>query len=231
MNEAKWLAATEPHDLLLHLESLYWTRTRAGRRKLRLFGCACCRRHWRLLDECGRRWLEMAEEVAAGLRRVPGRKEVVLPFHPGSTSGQADRQAKTAAFYALTGNAKVASNSVAWIGQWVVGSEELQRGDRSGVRYAAEEREQARLVREIAGNPFRPVALPRACRTPVVRQLAQAAYDERQLPGGELDPQRLAVLADALEESGADAALLDHLRGPGPHVRGCFALDTCLGLA
>jgi len=27
----------------------------------------------------------------------------------------------------------------------------------------------------------------------------------------------------------ADAALLDHLRGPGPHVRGCWALDLLLG--
>jgi hypothetical protein len=35
---------------------------------------------------------------------------------------------------------------------------------------------------------------------------------------------------DALEDAGvADAALLAHLRGPGPHVRGCFALDLLLG--
>jgi hypothetical protein len=33
------------------------------------------------------------------------------------------------------------------------------------------------------------------------------------------------VLADALEEAGADAALLDHLRGPAPHVRGCHVVD------
>jgi hypothetical protein len=45
-----------------------------------------------------------------------------------------------------------------------------------------------------------------------------------------LDRVRLAVLADALEEAGcADANLLGHLRGPGPHVRGCFALDLLLG--
>jgi hypothetical protein len=41
---------------------------------------------------------------------------------------------------------------------------------------------------------------------------------------------RLAVLADALEEAGcADALLLAHLRSPGPHVRGCFALDAVRG--
>ena len=36
--------------------------------------------------------------------------------------------------------------------------------------------------------------------------------------------------ADALEEAGCDdAAILDHLRSPGPHVRGCWALDMLLG--
>ena len=46
----------------------------------------------------------------------------------------------------------------------------------------------------------------------------------------DLDPDRLAVLADALEEAGCDNAdLLSHLRGPGPHVRGCWALDLLLG--
>src|SRR5262249_2865626 len=80
--------------------------------------------------------------------------------------------------------------------------------------------------------------------TSTVLALAQAAYDERQLvfmeslkreettmqDSGTLDPDRLAVLADALEEAGClSADLLAHLRGPGPHVRGCFALDLILG--
>ena len=60
--------------------------------------------------------------------------------------------------------------------------------------------------------------------------LARAAYEERHLPGGELDPHRLGVLADALEEDGAPAELVAHLRGPGPHVRGCHVVDLCLGL-
>jgi hypothetical protein len=38
------------------------------------------------------------------------------------------------------------------------------------------------------------------------------------------------LLADALEEAGCDATeLLTHLRRPGPHARGCWALDTLLG--
>ena len=40
---------------------------------------------------------------------------------------------------------------------------------------------------------------------------------------------RLAVLADALEESGCtEQAILDHLRGPGSHCRGCWAVDLVL---
>jgi hypothetical protein len=41
---------------------------------------------------------------------------------------------------------------------------------------------------------------------------------------------RLPVLADALEEAGCtDADILSHLRGPGPHVRGCWVVDLLLG--
>jgi hypothetical protein len=44
-----------------------------------------------------------------------------------------------------------------------------------------------------------------------------------------LDAVRLATLADALEGAGCtDATVLDHLRGPGPHARGCFALGLVL---
>ena len=61
-------------------------------------------------------------------------------------------------------------------------------------------------------------------------RLAQAAYDERHMPEGTLDKVWLAVLGDALEEAGcSDADILNHLRGPGPHVRGCWVIDLCLG--
>jgi hypothetical protein len=52
---------------------------------------------------------------------------------------------------------------------------------------------------------------------------------DRILPTGELDPVRLAVLADALEEAGAGGEVVEHLRGPGPHVRGCFVIDALTG--
>src|SRR5262245_45027216 len=86
------------------------------------------------------------------------------------------------------------------------------------------------LLRDIFGNPFHPVIRNPTWLMPSIVSLAQAAYEERSLPSGHLDPDRLAVLADALEEAGCtDPALLGHLRGPGSHVRGCWAVDLVLG--
>jgi hypothetical protein len=64
----------------------------------------------------------------------------------------------------------------------------------------------------------------------IVVRLTQAAYEQRSLPDGRLDASRLAVLADALEEAGCDEQdVLGHLRGPGPHVRGCWCVDLLTG--
>jgi hypothetical protein len=98
---------------------------------------------------------------------------------------------------------------------------------------ASERRCQAELLRCIFGNPVRPVAADPAWRAwhgGAIPKLAQAVYQERDVPSGHLDAARLAVLADMLEEAGcSDPQLLGHLRGPGPHLRGCFALDLQLG--
>lgn len=84
-------------------------------------------------------------------------------------------------------------------------------------------------LRCIFGNPFRRAPLGPDRLSPTITALARAAYDECFLPSGELDPTRLGVLADALEEAGwTEEALLEHLRDPGPHVRGCWAVDLVL---
>jgi hypothetical protein len=93
---------------------------------------------------------------------------------------------------------------------------------------------QGRLLHDLFGPlPFRAVAAQPAWvawNGGAVVKMAQAAYDQRALPSGELDPARLAVLADALEEAGCTLKeILDHLRGPGPHVRGCWSVDVLLG--
>jgi hypothetical protein len=91
----------------------------------------------------------------------------------------------------------------------------------------------AYLLRDILGKPFRSVSLNPAWlawNDGTVVKLAEAIYQERELPSGHLDLTRLAVLADALEDAGCtDPAILDHCRQPGEHVRGCWVVDLLLG--
>ncbi len=61
-------------------------------------------------------------------------------------------------------------------------------------------------------------------------QLAQAAYNDREMLHGFL--KGVPLLADALEDAGCtEPSILQHLRGAGPHVRGCWAVDLVLGKA
>lgn len=88
---------------------------------------------------------------------------------------------------------------------------------------AAQERKyQCALARCVYGNPFRRVFVYPAClrwNDRTVARIAQAIYADQ-------DFGLMPILADALEESGcSDAEILKHLRGPGPHIRGCYALD------
>jgi hypothetical protein len=81
----------------------------------------------------------------------------------------------------------------------------------------------AALVREVFGNPFRPVQFCPSCLTSDVLALAGTLYEERAF-------DRLPILADALEDAGcSDAIVLDHCRNPGLHVRGCWVVDKILG--
>jgi hypothetical protein len=85
-----------------------------------------------------------------------------------------------------------------------------------------ERRAQADLLRDIFGNPFRPVTFNPAWRSVAAVKLAQAIYQERAF-------DRLPILADALEEAGCtDAEILTHCRGGGEHVRGCWLVDLVL---
>jgi hypothetical protein len=80
----------------------------------------------------------------------------------------------------------------------------------------------AQVVRDVMGNPFRPASLRRSW----LRNNGGAAAHLAAAITAEGRHDEMPILADALEDAGcADLALLDHCRGPGPHVRGCWALD------
>jgi hypothetical protein len=88
---------------------------------------------------------------------------------------------------------------------------------------AAERAGCAALVRDIFGNPFRPVVFPPEWRTSDVRLLAKGIYEERAF-------DRMPILADALQDAGCDdEEVLAHCRDEGPHVRGCWVVDLVLG--
>ena len=83
---------------------------------------------------------------------------------------------------------------------------------------------QIAYLRDIFGNPFRPVALNPAWLTSDVLALARGIYDERAF-------ERMPILADALQDAGCDNAdILTHCRDAKQvHVRGCWVLDLLLG--
>jgi hypothetical protein len=59
---------------------------------------------------------------------------------------------------------------------------------------------------------------------------APAGHDGHVLPAGTLDNIRLFALADTVEEAGcSDMELLNRLRRPGLHPRGCWAVGLILG--
>jgi hypothetical protein len=215
MTEQEWLESPNPGQLLEYMAG------RVSARKVRLVLCGCLRspKVWaQLTAPASRRAVEVAEAFADGAATL-------------QELGLARKRANTAALrlviwqpLSLFGHAPYLANNVC-----------LQDGNLLPVasRLSArlgQLRPPAGLIRDVLGNPFRPPTNPpAACLVPSL-SIAQAAYDERALPAGTLDPVRLQILADALEDAGCtDANLLGHLRGPGPHVRGCWALDLILG--
>jgi hypothetical protein len=87
------------------------------------------------------------------------------------------------------------------------------------------------FVRDVIGNTtFQPIEFDHTSLPALAVSLAQAAYNERQPGTTTLENDRLVVLADALEEAGGvPPAIIEHLRSPGPHIRGCWSLDLLLG--
>src|SRR5262249_10099384 len=67
---------------------------------------------------------------------------------------------------------------------------------------------QAALIRDIIGNPFRPVAPDLSWVPQNAAVLAQTMYDSR-------DFTLMPLLADLLEEAGCPAEVSDHCRGDG----------------
>jgi hypothetical protein len=233
MTEQQWLECTDPKPMVELLQR------KASDRKFRLFAVACCRRIWHLLpDQRCRKAVQIAEDFAEGkagiglLRKVENAGEFYY-------DNKEDVPAEGLGYFAggaifQLGQERLASDTVADAASGALACSTLDAGDRLAAEAAkhGESAAQSRLLRDIFGNPFRPPQIDAAWlawNDGTVVRLAQAAYEQRFLPSGELDLTRLAVLADALEEARChDADILSHCRHPGPHVRGCFVVDAVL---
>jgi hypothetical protein len=226
-------------------------------RKLRLFGAACCRLNWPLLTHAlSRRAVEVVEGYADGSASRDDLSEALRAawkayyiaetacLNEEATQGQVSKAA-TARWLAAellcwferdtnwrglrSYSPALASQDMVHLASYArLPGETLRGGEDPGDKAV-----QADLLRDLFGSPFRAApTLERALLDKhggLVLRLAQGAYDERRLPAGTLDPARLAVLADALEEAGAPEEVHAHLRAPEHHVRGCWAVDLLLG--
>jgi hypothetical protein len=217
VTEAQWLAGTDPAPMLEFL------RGKASSRKLRLLCVTCCHLIWpRLLDKRSRKAVAAAEQYADGLVAEQGLKAA---WDAARQAARKSRPSRRRAKYRQVSTPEWDAVSAA-------------TADDSLVEYFAPEAVQAVLeagdpeepppplcpfIRDIFGNPLRPVAADPRWLTSTAVALAQTIYGDRAF-------DRLPILADALEDAGCDDYdVLGHLRGEGPHVRGCWALDLVLG--
>jgi hypothetical protein len=241
MDETRWFAASSPLHLLAHLRSLRTARTKIGRRKLRLFACACCRRLWPGLRESQKKLIEQAERLADGLC---DRQAVMLALNEAYPFNLSSGARTVFSFVLGLFGARTPSppaertppeprvlRELLWrlthneiwtvVGAWrLAGGFELLSLRQTPVH---EERlVQADLVRCLFGNPFRPLNFDPAWRTTTAVGLARGIYDENAF-------DRLPILADALEDAGCDdAEALKHCRVEVVHARGCHVVDALL---
>lgn len=218
MDEERWLACDDPYAMLQFVGSC------VSDRKLRLFAVACVRRASELFRmRESTEALDLAERWADGSAsdaEVSLASEAMQEAYHFSDSTPAD----WAACLLLREGRAAASRVLPFAVLSVMENE-------FGViaPSPADLKKQAEILRELVANPFRsPLLAPFPLKHDHIVELAQDVYDHR-LPDGPLEPAHLVALADALEGAGCDnQEVLAHLREPGPHVRGCWALDLTL---
>jgi len=241
VTEDQWNGCTDPTKMLEFLRA-------SGiltERKARLFAAASCRKLWTLLaDDRSRNAVERAERYAD---RECGDEELSIVRAAAqvaeAVTRAAEKSAEAAIWNAVLAEVWRAAGAEAAAAEaaarttsadaWEAAQATAPAAAKAAATVADEDwntaREaelavQADLVRDIFGPlSFRPLAIDPSWLTSAVLTLAQSIYDLRSF-------DRLPELASRLEAGGCtDALLLDHLRGAGLHVRGCFALDAILG--
>jgi hypothetical protein len=205
---------------------------RTSDRKLRLFAVACCRRLAHFPGDAGAALAvaeRFADRLATDADRSAARKDAQRAAQGrgvtrAPTAPKWERRAASAVYYAAARDA----GEAAWNARQLVVESLIWWAGGYGVCDAravqeGEHRPHAELARDIFGNPFRPVAADAGWRASTVIGLARQVYEL-----GDFSP--MPVLADALQDAGCDDGdVLNHCRGDGPHVRGCWVVDLVPG--
>lgn len=245
MTEAEWLScdvalamirfiSDEKAGRKARIPTRQFSRKRLNR-KLRLFFCARCREMWAaMLDPRSRTAVEVAERFADGLLGRSALRQARLAAYdlaarPGVSS------AEHHAYWATWLDVMMLTlhEHSSWDEYLETLTHEARRNPDTNEAAAQvaqfrdslrrERATQAALLHDLLGNPFRPVRIDRRSLTEEVLALAGTIYEERAF-------NRLPDLANALSTAGcANQDLLSHLRGSGPHVRGCWVVDLLLG--
>jgi hypothetical protein len=212
-------------------EALGFLSWKAAQRKLRLFACACVRRTEKFggLDELDA--IEASEKYADGLvdkatledvfARLRKRPEAI-PYDADmalSVFGPTDMAWETRLIDLLFClgpelDVRAVATKAAAIVTERAGAESVSRRGKS------ERNQQAHLLRDIFGNPFRPTTLDPSCFNDTTRSVAKTIYEEGRFAD-------LSRLARALKKDAgcANPDLREHCRWPIRHVRGCWVVD------
>jgi hypothetical protein len=249
MTEAEWLECTDPPQMLRYIRSLRGARLRYRQpiwfadykqdlapRRIRLFLMACCQMiARRSTDPLCQEVLQLAEPFVETPPPTRLRAEICAKFGE-RVIRSLDVQLAFGAFFSPLG---LAAAGLRFTMGLKLLPKEITDQDKNAVQRAALDagaQTQCAYLRDIYGNPFRPLPPKKgkrrwleqwqiclSSRDEAVRKLAQAICDDRQF-------DRLPELADALEDAGCeDSDLLQHCRQPGEHVRGCWVVDLILG--
>lgn len=224
MTEAEWQSCED------HRAMVEFLGGRTSTRKLRLYLCACSRVNWPSLeDERSQKAVEVGERFADGRAT---RRELRAAYRGARAATNGGLSWWVRFQY---GPFEVAPWLATALDCAAVDDDLAEMARCAWARYSdRHEPVGSALVRDIFANPFR----PRPAIEPAwlvwndgtILRMATAIYEERQLPSGHLDTAHLAVLADALEESGCDnEEMVSHLRQQGAsHYRGCWVIDLLL---
>lgn len=219
MNEDEWLHGCDPSPMLEFLQE-----HPVSERRMRLLACACCRLIWDYLpDERSRNAVEVAERFADGeadLRELARARNMALKVSgvaAWSAYWAANVKAASPLWNAFAAAAAAPARRAAQQTQQVATWEQVQ---------ADSVRDQADLIRDVIGNPFRPQRIDFSLlgvQRETVVHLAENIYHEKAF-------EELPILADALEDGGVcDEAILHHCRDELLHFRGCWVVDLVLG--